>query len=359
MDYIPVISIQAILKDAGRSWPTTERPAASECNEIASMIGDACRDVGFFYIRDHGVDEELVNALFRDSQRFFAQPKEEKEKIRMENSGLHWKGWFELGGELTAGKIDHKEGIYFGDELPPDHAAVVARRPMHGPNLFPSAEAFPQFKRNVLAYLDAMERVSFALLRAIAVSLRLPANHFDGIFKPTPTRLLRVFQYPAPTDADASTRWGVGEHCDYGVLTILRQDAVGGLEVKGRGGVGWMAAPPIPGTFVVNIGDMLERLTWGRYRATPHRVKNTHGVDRMSIPFFFDPCWDAVVEPIAELAPDDDAPPHTREGGAQERWDGQDVVLSGARTYGDILTARVSKVFPQLIRGVNVETDAS
>ena len=121
----------------------------------------------------------------------------------------------------------------------------------------------PGFRADVLEYLDEMERVSHVVLSAIAQSLGLRENHFDALFRPTPTRLLRIFQYPAPADDTARARWGVGEHCDYGVLTVLLQDDVGGLEVKDRVGR-WIPAPPLPGAFVVNIGDMLERLTWGR-----------------------------------------------------------------------------------------------
>lgn len=131
--------------------------------------------------------------------------------------------------------------------------------------------------------------------------------------------------------------WGVAEHTDYGLLTMLRQDAAGGLEVRGR--TGWIDAPPIPNTFVCNLGDMLERMTSGRYRSTPHRVRNTSGTDRMSFPFFFDPGWDALVLPVPAIGgePVDAAP----------RWDGADLLeLEG--TYGDYLLSKVGKVFPDL-----------
>lgn len=161
-------------------------------------------------------------------------------------------------------------------------------------------------------------------------------------------------RYPAPRTAEQSGLYGVGEHCDYGVLTILKQDDVGGLEVKVAGTDGgapvWIAAPPIPGTFVVNIGDMLDRLTHGRYRATPHRVRNTAGRDRLSVPFFYDPAWDAVVDPIPELRPADGATVMVAggHGTASTRWDAQDVVAAPARKYGEIITDRISKVFPEL-----------
>jgi isopenicillin N synthase-like dioxygenase len=150
--------------------------------------------------------------------------------------------------------------------------------------------------------------------------------------------LFRVFSYPAaPPGFDG---WGVGEHTDYGLLTLLAQDDAGGLQVAAPGG--WIDAPPIPGTFVCNIGDMLDRLTGGWYRSTPHRVRNVSGRTRLSLPFFLDPGFADEVPPLPGRAADD---------GGRRRWDGQDLrAFTG--TYGDYLLGKVSKVFPQLQRDV-------
>ena len=140
--------------------------------------------------------------------------------------------------------------------------------------------------------------------------------------------------------AGLDVRDGVGEHTDYGLLTLLRQDTVGGLEVKGP--AGWIAAPPIAASFVCNIGDMLDRMTGGLYRSTPHRVRlNASGRDRLSFPLFFDPDLDARIEPIRSAAIDDRA----------SRWDGASV-HAFAGTYGDYLLAKIGKVFPELHRTV-------
>jgi len=153
-----------------------------------------------------------------------------------------------------------------------------------------------------------------------------------------PLVLFRIFHYPPTTrPADGEEAWGVGEHTDYGVLTILKQDDVGGLQV--RTGSGWIEAPPIPGSFVCNIGDMLERLTSGLYRSTPHRVLNRAGRGRLSFPFFFDPGFEATVEPVVA--------PEAAEGVRSERWDGASV-HDFRGTYGDYVLAKVSKVFPEL-----------
>src|SRR5262249_37547945 len=148
----------------------------------------------------------------------------------------------------------------------------------------------------------------------------------------------RIFNYPPPI-TEASDVWGVAEHTDYGVLTILAQDDSGGLEVRSRSR--WIDAPPIPGTFVCNIGDMLDRMTGGRYRSTAHRVRNRAVRDRLSMPFFFDPNFFARVRPIdPTIAVSDDQ---------AARWDRASVhAFDGS--YGDYLLAKVTKVFPALGR---------
>lgn len=169
----------------------------------------------------------------------------------------------------------------------------------------------------------------------------LPADHFALRYTGEPLVLFRIFQYPSravPTGVDALH--GVGEHTDYGLLTLLRQDDVGGLQVKLRHGdeVRWVEAPPVPGSFVCNIGDMLDRMTGGLYRSTPHRVRlNTSGRHRLSLPLFFDPDFDARIEAIRTPATDDHA----------SRWDGASVhAFEGS--YGDYVLAKVGKVFPAL-----------
>jgi isopenicillin N synthase-like dioxygenase len=206
---------------------------------------------------------------------------------------------------------------------------------MHGPNLFPEIEGF---RETVLAYLDAMTELGHALMLGIARSLELPPSYFAERYTADPLVLFRIFHYPpVPPRSD---EWGVGEHTDYGVLTILKQDEVGGLQVKSHGR--WIEAPPVPGSFVCNIGDMLDRMTGGLYRSTPHRVLNTSGRDRYSFPFFFDPGFDARIERIdvgaSSLADD-----------REQRWD-RNSVHAFEGTYGDYVLGKVSKVFPQLAR---------
>uniref|UniRef100_UPI003013A54D isopenicillin N synthase family dioxygenase n=1 Tax=Hassallia byssoidea TaxID=482630 RepID=UPI003013A54D len=303
---------------------------------IPSQIGQACRECGFFYIVGHGVDEKLQQRLEQLSRQFFAQDLETKLKIRMASGGKAWRGYFPVGGELTSGKPDLKEGIYFGAQLGEDHPLVQAGTPMHGSNLFP--DNIPLFCETVLEYMEAMTQLGHTLMAGIALSLGLEESYFADRYTSDPLTLFRIFNYPASNDRD---RWGVGEHTDYGVLTILKQDDSGGLQVKSKSG--WIAAPPIPNSFVCNIGDMLDRMTGGLYRSTPHRVLNVSGGDRLSFPFFFDPNFDVEVKPI-ELD-------HVVVDDQLQRWD-QASVHDFRGTYGDYVLSKVSKVFPELRRSV-------
>lgn len=321
MSALPIIDISPLVQGAQAS------PAARQ--QVAAQLAQACRDRGFFYIIGHGVSPALQHRLEALSQQFFALPLARKMAIHMSGGGRAWRGYFPVGEELTSGKPDQKEGLYFGAELDAAHPLVQSGTPLHGPNLFPSE--LPELRSTVLTYLNAMTQLGQQLMQGIALSLELPASYFYDRYTRDPLILFRIFNYPpAPHSADGEQAWGVGEHTDYGVLTILRQDLAGGLEV--RSGSRWMDAPPIPDSFVCNLGDMLDRMTGGLYRSTPHRVRNRSGRARLSFPFFFDPSWSAHVQPIAlpaalaALVPDGaDA--------ANQRWDGANVhAFQG--TYG-------------------------
>jgi isopenicillin N synthase-like dioxygenase len=305
---------------------------------VAAQIGAACRAHGFFYVTGHGVDAALVQRLEDLSHRFFELPEDTRMRWRMALGGRAWRGYFPLGGELTSGRPDWKEGLYLGTELPATHPLVQAKTPVHGPNLFPEV---PDFRETILAYMTAVTQLGHRLMEGIALSLGLGASYFAERYTADPLILLRLFNYPTqPVPKGLDVQWGVGEHTDYGLLTILHQDHIGGLAVHTPGG--WIDAPPVAGSFVCNIGDMLDRMTGGLYKSTPHRVKrNTSGHDRLSFPLFFDPNFEARVQRIEGLegaqALDDSA----------GRWDRANVHAFSGR-YGDYLLAKVSKVFPQL-----------
>ena len=252
---VPVIDVTGLTVD-------TVPPA------VAHAVDRACREVGFFSVVGHGIDPTLAADLDALAREFFARPESEKAAVAMVEGGTAWRGWFPLHGELTSGTPDHKEGYYFGRELSAADPRVRAGIPLHGPNVWPAAPA--GLRPALLAYLDALEDLGRRLTAAISVALGgTPHTLGDRWFR-DPVILLRLFRYPPPS-ASAPPK-GVGEHTDYGFLTLLWQDGSGGLEV--RSGDEWVEVPPDPGAFVCNLGDMLDRVTGGRYRSTPHRVRS-------------------------------------------------------------------------------------
>ncbi|KYQ92649.1 putative iron/ascorbate oxidoreductase [Tieghemostelium lacteum] len=311
--------------------------------EIAKEISTACKENGFFYIKGHGIDQSLLDSLENKSRDFFSHPEAEKMQWRMELAKQAWRGYFPLCGELTSNLPDWKEGLYLGTELDDSHPLVQKKTPLHGRNLFPDFDK--EFKSTILNYIESTTKLGHRLMELIALSLQLPRDYFQSkLTLGDPLILFRLFNYPSqpePQTKDGKPLWGVGEHTDYGLLTILYQDTIGGLEVKSRGG--WINAPPVPNTFVINIGDMLDRMTGGLYRSTPHRVRlNTSGTDRLSFPLFYDPNFFVSVKPIENLEPVEN------QDDSATRWDNFNLHKPFEGTYGDYLLNKIGKVFPQL-----------
>jgi isopenicillin N synthase-like dioxygenase len=320
---LPVVDIRALMS------------SQEDRHGVATQIRDACSEFGFFYVVGHGLEEGLQRRLEQISRRFFDQQLEAKLPIGMSRGGRAWRGYFPVGGELTSGKPDLKEGIYFGAELDQYHPLVRAGTPLHGPNLFPD---IPEFRQTVLEYMAEMTRLGHALMAGISLSLGLEESYFAEAYTSEPLILFRIFNYPARARySETEYAYGVGEHTDYGFLTILKQDMSGGLQVKTKSQ--WIDVTPIPNSFVCNIGDMLDRLTGGRYLSAPHRVQHRAEHDRLSFAFFFDPNFNAEVKPLGiSIGVRDNK---------TERWD-QASVHEFHGTYGDYLLSKVSRVFPDL-----------
>ena len=322
--HIPVIDLS--LFDAGDPWR----------DHVAAQIDWAAAELGFFYVVGHGIELPLIDSLVERSRAFFAQDETTKHRVHMSRGGRAWRGYFPVGGELTSGRPDLKEGLYFGEELAEDDARVRAGTPLHGRNVFPE---LPGFRETVLEYMSSVTGLGHRLMAMIGRGLRVGDNWFVDRYTGDPTTLFRIFNYPPRQANHAPDTVGVGEHTDYGLLTILYQDEVGGLQVKYQDT--WLDAPYVPGSFICNVGDMLEYLTNGRYTSAAHRVINRSGRSRISMPFFFDPRFDAELRPILPAA--------SHRARASVRWDGAELKdLHG--TYGDYLVGKVSKVFPELGR---------
>ena len=260
--------------------------------KVAEQIRNACQSVGFFYIRNHGVPQNDRDALFVQAKRFFALPTLRKMDIYIGKSRQH-RGYIPLGGEVTDKRKDWHEALDFGADLAADDPDVQAGKPLHGPNQWP--KNLPGFRTAMTSNWDLMIELGSRLTEGLALSLGLEAD----FFAPFTSRSLsdwRLIHYPAASNQEGVGE-GIGEHVDYGFVTILAQDEVGGLEVRNASGQ-WIAAPYIADTFIVNIGHMVQRWTNDRYEATWHRVRSPRQKERLSIPFFYSPSFDTVVEPL-------------------------------------------------------------
>lgn len=344
--FIPVVDI-AELKGLDRG-----RQFCQSAERIVNDIHKACTTSGFFYVKGHGVSEELQNQLVDYARTFFSLPLETKRSIDMKLGGKAWRGFFAVGEEVTSGIPDQKEGIYYGTEI-----SEYDPRPLHGANLWLEGSLGEGMKEAVLAYMGEMKALGQLLMKAISCKFSLPNDDFLNQFE-QPTELFRIFNYPPHNNVFPANSFGVGEHTDYGYLTILKQDNSGGLQVKSPNNtLEWIDAPPVDGTFVINLGDALEHATDGIYRATPHRVlQRTHASsDRMSMPYFFDPSFDAKMQKVAllpdQLGTEEVAQRLSVQENIARRWDGMDPRLFDG-TYGNYVLRKVSRAFPELFAEV-------
>jgi isopenicillin N synthase-like dioxygenase len=261
--------------------------------DVAGRLGRASRDIGFFYVSNHGIPESLREAVFEAARTFFASSLAAKEEYSIKRSP-HNRGYVAMECErldTRAALPDQKEAFNIGLELAADDPEVLAGKPFRGVNLWP---AIPGWRETVLAYYDACWELGRRIHQGFAIDLGIDEHFFDDKLD-APLGVLRLLHYPPqPQRSDRAPDSGAGTHTDYGNLTILATDGVAGLQVRARSGA-WIDAPAIPGTFVCNIGDCLMRWTNDIYVSTPHRVAIPTR-DRYSIAFFLDPNPDARVE---------------------------------------------------------------
>ena len=300
---IPVIDLEPFATGADLAGAADE----------ARRVDEALRYVGFVTVVGHGVDDDVRAAYFDAMREFFAQPIDRKEAIAIGRSEFH-RGYvgFEaeaLDGALgndddaigTAAAGDLKETLDTGNEYPLDHPLVVAGTPLHGPNQWPD---LPGFRAAYDAYRAAAIEAALRMQRAMALGLGLTATFFED--QPGDTMYhLRLIHYPPQARATpAPGQYGCGEHTDYGTLTVLADDGVGGLQVRQRSGE-WVDVSVPDGHLVVNIGDLMAIWTNDRWVSNPHRVVNPPAVDRYSSPLFVTPPFDLRIETLPScLDPD-------------------------------------------------------
>jgi isopenicillin N synthase-like dioxygenase len=258
---------------------------------VARALRQVCETTGFFYVKNHGIDAALQDAVFGASRRFFAQPLEVKREVEMCGAEME-RGYEGIGDQILDATVgpDRKESIFVGVDWPLDHPLVLAGTPHHGPNRWPRLTGW---REPVEEWFAVMERLARLLMNGLALSLELPWGYFDFCLE-NHMSSLRLLHYPPRPDADAAREVGCGAHTDWGAITVLAQDA-DGLEIRHAAGE-WIAAPTVAGTFIVNLGDMMARWTNDLYASTPHRVLNRSTRDRYSAAFFFDPAFHTRVE---------------------------------------------------------------
>ncbi len=271
--------------------------SAEARREVARQIDSACRSTGFFYISGHGVPQAAIDGLVAAGRSFFAKPLDEKMVVSSEKSE-HWRGYVPLCSEEHNpghGK-DWHEALDFGREPRPGEPPSAD---FYGPNQWP--EDAPGLRAAVDTYYAAMLGLANDLLRGFALALKLDEDWFLPKFD-WAAGWLRLLHYPPQPDGGSDEGIGTGEHTDYDAFTILWQDGNGGLEVHPLGG-DWISAPPIPGTFVINIANLMQRWTNDEYKSTLHRAVNRSGVERTSIPFFLNANPETVVECVPTCTP--------------------------------------------------------
>jgi isopenicillin N synthase-like dioxygenase len=294
---------------------------------VARALREACTGHGFFNCAGHGIPQGLMDAVFAETKNLFALPVDAKMALEKSTASKCNRGYEVLGGQtLEAGAPpDRKEGYYIGLELPESHALVRAGRFNRGPNVWPSD--LVGFRPTMLAYFAAMQELGDRLMRGIALSLDLDEAYFDG-YQIEPLSTLRLLHYPPQRPDAPKNEKGAGAHSDWGAITLLMQDDVGGLQVFDKNDGSWIHADPIPGAFVVNLGDAMARWTNDLYKSTLHRVVNASGRERYSVPFFYDGAADYEVKCIPTCLKPGEEPkykPTTTEGHLMEMF---------AKTYG-------------------------
>jgi isopenicillin N synthase-like dioxygenase len=273
---------------------------AGRLRETAGEVLAACTGVGFFYMKNHGVPEAVIEGAATAARDFFHEPAERKAVV---TANANHRGFHALGDALMYGakKPDYKEFYSIGLELPPADPAVLAGEPLRGPNNWPPF--LPQLQTAFYAYFEAIGACGRDLLKVVAVSLGLDPDFFAPRYT-KPLQRTQIIYYPPQDAAADELQFGVAPHTDYGCITLLWQDDNGGLQVRERTSRSWIEAPPSPGTFVINVADLLARWTNDRFSSTPHRVINRSGRERFSIATFYDPDFAALVDPRDLGTPD-------------------------------------------------------
>ncbi len=255
---------------------------------LAAEIKQACESIGFFYITKHGIPQALIDNAFAQSRRFHALPLEEKKKLPLDKHNV---GYLAMNASVQKHSTVHKatkpnqnESFFITHDRGPDHPDVIAGTPLRGGNYWP--DKLPGFRDRVMTYFHALNDLGQRLVPAFAVALGMEADYLDDDFANENNAKLRLLHYP-PTQVEDND-FGTGPHTDNSFLTILARDETPGLAIRLPSGE-WLPPPVIPGTFLVNIGNMIRRMSNDRFLSTPHGVIVDADTDRYSMAYFHSP----------------------------------------------------------------------
>jgi isopenicillin N synthase-like dioxygenase len=291
----------------------------------AATLRGYLETIGFLYVVGHSIPRADVESVREAGKRFFELPEDQKLALKIDKN---FRGYLPFAASTivtssvaTVSKPNQSESIFFMHEVDANDPKALAEKPLQGPNQWPDEAVLPGFRATMERYVDEMSTLARKMVGAIALSLGLRPDSLDRFFE-DPTTFLRLLHYP--TQPKEEGLFGSAPHTDYGFITLLAQDDVGGLEVKNRAGE-WVPAPPVPDSFVMNVGDILARWSNDQFVSTPHRVINRSGRERYSQPFFFDPSMDEMIEALPVCVPAGTVPKY-------------EPVL-----YGDYLMERIDK----------------
>lgn len=273
---------------------------------VAAEIAAACCDIGFFYIRNHGVARDDIARIFRTAVDFHNLPLDAKMEVSVTKNN-HFQGYLHgmtKGDDRTISE-NLQEAYQMRRPLAEDDPDLLAGKKYHG--VIPWPSAMPDLQPRMMGYFEKLSTLGYALLALFEESLELPPGELKQFFAKD-MNSLRLLHYP-PQAPDAPAEYlGARAHSDTNAFTILAQDENGGLEVRNRRG-DWLAVPPIADTLVVNVGEVLKVWTDGIFCSAAHRVINRSGRERYSIPYFMYPSYDALITPVLRNPhPEDVAP---------------------------------------------------
>jgi isopenicillin N synthase-like dioxygenase len=269
--------------------------------KLAGELKHACENIGFFYALNHGVPEELIDGAFAASRRFFALPLEKKLALKLNQNNI---GYLPINASVQGASTVHKatrpnqnESFFVSHDREPHHPDVIAGIPLRGQNQWPAD--MPGLRADMMAYFAALEAMCQRMLPPFAIALGMPAEFFTPYFAGEAHATLRFLHYP-PQELTQDNLFGQGPHTDNSFMTALARTEVPGLAVRlppnGPMGGEWFAPPVIPGTFLINLGNIMRRWSNDRFLSTPHGVLNDSGTDRYSIAYFHSPNPDRVIE---------------------------------------------------------------